>query len=69
MCGKGVTKLQNLSSLSLLSLAESHCVQQTNIDVCPRNRLCANDAIVLKPGFRLITGLPLWLSYLSGRKG
>ena len=34
-CGKGVTELQNLTNLRLLSFAESHHMQQKNVDVSP----------------------------------
>ena len=34
-CGKGVTELQNFTNLSLSSFAESHQIQQKNVDVSP----------------------------------
>ena len=34
-CGKGVTELQNLTNLRLSSFAESHQMQQKNLDVSP----------------------------------
>ena len=34
-CGKGVTELQNLTNLRLLSFEESHQMQQKNFDVSP----------------------------------
>ena len=35
-CGKGVTELQNLTKLHLLTFAESHQMQQKNFDVFPK---------------------------------
>ena len=35
-CGKGVTKLQNLTNLRLSSFAESHQMQQRNFDISPK---------------------------------
>ena len=34
--GKGVTELQNLTNLHLSSFAESHQMQQKNVDVSPK---------------------------------
>ena len=35
-CGKGVTELKNLTNLHLSSFAESHQMQQKNVDVSPK---------------------------------
>ena len=35
-CGKGVTELQKLTNLRMLSFAESHQMQQKNVDVYPK---------------------------------
>ena len=36
--GKGLTELQNLTNLRLSSYAESHQIQQKNLDVSPYER-------------------------------
>ena len=55
-CGKGVTELQNLTNLHLLSFAESHEMQQKNFDVSPNAIFFAFEAfqIFFSPRCRIL---------------
>ena len=69
-CGKGVTELQNLASLSLSSFAESYQMQQKNFDVSPYLMTYLNLGMIIPCFIMIEIGMMLMtLPYQPKREG
>ena len=56
--GKGVTELQNLTSLCLSSFAESYQMQQNNVDVSPYSALMLPEVSATPPYLAIVLTPP-----------